>query len=151
MAGGVSEYGSRKTGLPFGRGACFGVRRNLPGALALVAFTVNRAADGKRAAASIREVVTVLAESPGLLDRPPLAMSIKLANGIGSDVQVFGYDESSLPPAEHAHEREVAKAARRHYRQELYMGKDQQPFAVVDWLHTTTSIRILRVEGPASH
>jgi hypothetical protein len=44
---------------------------------------------------------------------------VKLVNGLGSDLQVFGYDESPLPPAKRASERVLAKAAWRRYRQEL--------------------------------
>jgi hypothetical protein len=127
-----------------------GCTENFVGALAFVAFEVKRVVDGRPAAASIREVVTLVGQSPGMPGRPPFIMSIGLANGIGSDVQVFGYDESPLPPVERAAEREVAKAAWRLYRQELYMDKDRQPFAVIEWLHTTTRIRILRVDAPSS-
>ena len=45
---------------------------------------------------------------------------------------------------------EAAKAAWRRYRQELYMDKDRQPSAVIEWLHTTTRIRILRVAARES-
>lgn len=117
------------------------------GALALVAFTVKRVADGKPALVSIREVVTQADQSPGMPERPPFNMSIRLVDGIGSDVQAFGYDESPLPADQRAVEREAAKAAWRRYRQELYMNKDGQPFAVVEWLHTTTGVSIVRVDG----
>jgi hypothetical protein len=127
-----------------------GCTENFVGALAFVAFEVKRVADGRPAAASIREVVTLVGQSPGMPGRPPFIMSIGLADGIGSDMQVFGYDESPLPPVERAAEREVAKAAWRLYRQELYMDKDRQPFVVIEWLHTTTRIRILRVDAPSS-
>ncbi|HKE29032.1 MAG TPA: hypothetical protein VKB88_42065 [Bryobacteraceae bacterium] len=124
-----------------------GCAENFVGAVAVVAFDVHRVADGKPAATSIREVVTVLEQSPGLPDRPPFAMSIKLVDGIGSDLQAFGYDESPAPPAERPAERERAKAEWRHYRQELYIDKDRRPFAVVEWLHRTTGIRILRIDS----
>ena len=131
------------------RGAS-GCTEKFVGALAFVAFAVNRVTHCKSEAASIREVVTLLDQSPGMPDRPPFTMSVRLVNGVGSDVQVFGYDESPLPPVKRAAEREVAKAAWRRYRQELYMDKDRQPFAVVEWLHTTTRICVLRVDAPAS-
>src|ERR1035437_7973429 len=72
-------------------------------------------------------------------------MTVKLVNGVGSDLQVFGYDEGPLPPDKRAAERAVARAAWRRYRQELYLDQDRQPFAVVCWHHTTTGIRILRL------
>jgi hypothetical protein len=77
-------------------------------------------------------------------------MSINLIDGVGSDLQVFGYDETPAPPAVRQAEREAAKAVWRRYRQNLYLDKDRQPFAVVEWLHTTTRIRILRVDSPLS-
>ena len=45
-----------------------GCTENFVGAVAVVQFTVNRIANGKSAASSIREVVTVLDQSPGLSD-----------------------------------------------------------------------------------
>ena len=125
-----------------------GCAENFVGAVAIALFTVTRVADGRPAAASIREVVTVLDQSPGLPKRPQYAVTIKLNEGTGTDLQVFGYDESPLPPAKRAAERETAKAAWRRYRQELYLDQNQQPFAVIEWLHTTTSIRVARVETP---
>jgi hypothetical protein len=126
-----------------------GCTEHFVGAIAAVGFTVNRTGDGRPTAASIREFVTVLDQTPGLPERPPFAISIKLIEGIGSDLQAFGYDESPVPAAERPAGREAAKAVSRHYRQELYMDKDRKPFAVVEWLHTTTRIRIVRVEPSA--
>ncbi len=120
------------------------------GALAVVSFAVTQAGNGKPAAVSIRELVTVVEQSPGLPSRPPFGIRIKLVDGIGSDLQAFGYDESPLPAGARAAEREASKAAWRRYRQELYLDKDRQPFAVVDWLHTITHIRILSVNAPPS-
>ena len=127
-----------------------GCTENFVGAIALVRFTANRADSGKPAAASLREVVTLVDQSPGLPDRPPFAVSIKLVNGTGSDLQVFGYDESPAPPAQRPVERERARAFWRRFRQDLYMDKDPQPFAVIEWLHTTTGISILRAGSPVS-
>lgn len=127
-----------------------GCTEKFVGAVAVVLFTVNRIADGKPAASSIREVVTVQEQSPGLPDRPPFAMSIKLINGVGSDLQAFGYDETPAPLFERPAQREAAKAAWRRYRQELYIDKDREPFAIVDWLHTTTRIRIATIGPPSS-
>ncbi len=127
-----------------------GCIENFVGAVAVVTFDVRRVAGGRPAAASIREVVTVVEQSPGLPERPPFTMTIKLVGGIGSDLQAFGYDESPAATAERPGERERAKAEWRHYRQELYMDRDRRPFAVIEWLHRTTGIRILRVDTPIS-
>jgi hypothetical protein len=119
---------------------------NFVGALAVVEFKVTRVADGKPASASIREIVTVVDQSPGLPERPPYAMSVSLINGIGSDLQVFGYDEGPLPASGRAAEREAAKTAWRRYRQELYLDADREPFVVIEWYHTTSRICIVRVQ-----
>jgi hypothetical protein len=116
---------------------------NFVGALAVVEFRV------KPAAASMRELVTLVAQSPGLPDRPPYTMTIPLPNGIGTDIQAFGYDEGPAGAIDRAAEREAAKSTWRMYRQELYLDEDTQPFAVIEWHHTTTRIRILRVSSPA--
>jgi hypothetical protein len=118
------------------------------GALAVVRFTVTSAADHKSAFPSIREVVSVVDQSLGLPPRDPFTMTVKLVNGVGSDWQVFGYDESPLPPEKRSAERAVAGTTWRRYRQELFLDLDPQPFAVVWWHHTTTRIRIVRVDTP---
>jgi hypothetical protein len=118
------------------------------GALAVVSFDVIHAGNGKPAAGSIRELVTVVEQSAGLPSRPPFPMTIKLTGGTATDVQAFGYDENPLPVTSRAGEREVAKAAWRRYRQELYLDNGPQPFAVVEWLHTITHIQVLSVEAP---
>ena len=73
-------------------------------------------------------------------------MSVSLINGIGSDLQVFGYDEGPLPVSGRAAEREAAKTAWRRYRQELYLDADREPFVVIEWYHTTSRICIVRVQ-----
>jgi hypothetical protein len=120
---------------------------NFVGALAVVEFKVTRVADGKPAPTSIREIVTVVDQSPGLPERPLYTMSVPLINGNGTDVQAFGYDEGPLPAFRRAAEREAAKTAWRRYRQELYLDADRQPFAVIEWRHTTNGICILRVQA----
>jgi hypothetical protein len=123
---------------------------NFVGAVTVVEFQVTRIVDGKPAYVSIREIVTLVDQSPGLPERPLYAMSVPLINGIGTDLQVFGYDESPLPASRRAAERETAKTAWRRYRQALYLGADRQPFAVIEWRHTTTRICILSVAAMAA-
>jgi hypothetical protein len=121
---------------------------NFVGALTIVEYKVKRIADGRPASASIREIVTLVDQNPGLKKRPSYAKSIALINGIGSDLQAFGYDETPLPASGRPAEREAAKAAWRLYRQELYLDADRQPFAVLEWHHTITRICLLRVYSP---
>ena len=124
---------------------CF---ENFVGAMAVVEFRVMQAINGKPASGSLRELVTVTDQSPGLPDRPPLDMAITLRGGVGSDIQAFGYDESRLPASARQAEREAAKTAWRKYRQKLYLDEAREPFAIIEWQHTTTRIRILSVSSP---
>jgi hypothetical protein len=55
-----------------------GCVENFVGAVAAVAFTVNRVADGRPGGASIHEVVTLVDQSPGLPDRLPYVKSVSL-------------------------------------------------------------------------
>jgi len=134
---------SADTGVP-------GCIEKFVGAVAEVAFTVTRTSGGQPSGASIREVVTLLDQSPGLPARPPFDMTIKLADGVGSDLQVFGYDETPLAEADREAQRKASRADWRRFRQELYMDKDRRPFAVIEWKHTTARIHLERVETPSS-
>ena len=118
------------------------------GALALVTFHVHWLANGRPAQATIREVVKQVAQSPGIPERPPFTMSLRTADGVASDVQLFGYDESPIPADQRADQREAAKNDWRQFRQELYLDNDQHAFASVEWLHAVTALRVLRVEAP---
>ena len=42
----------------------------------------------------------VVAQSDGLDPRPPYVREVRLVRGEGSDIQAFGYDESSVPETE---------------------------------------------------
>ena len=59
---------------------------------------------------------------------------------------VVGYDETPVPPETRSAERETAKRAWRRYRQELYIDQDPRPLAVIQWLHTISGIRIVRID-----
>jgi len=145
-----APYEGKRLALYAGEGSGSRCIENFVGALAVVEFRVTQVGDGKPATASLRETVTVMDQSPGLPERSPFSMTVRLANGSGSDVQAFGYDESPLPPGARAAEREAAKSAWRSYRQELYLDGDRRAFAVIEWHHTTTRICILRVSSPAA-
>lgn len=74
-------------------------------------------------------------------------MSARLVNGIGSDLQLFGYDELLIPEAERIRERGRSKALWRRLRQELYLDQEVNPFAVVNWAHGISEIRLVSVEA----
>ncbi len=77
-------------------------------------------------------------------------MTIQLRNGVGSDLQIFGYDEDLLPLAERAVQRKAAKSAWRRLLQELYTDDDQRPFAVLEWRHTIKRISVQLLDVSAS-
>ncbi len=120
------------------------------GAVALVKFTVRRANGKTPRSAKLAERVTVLSQSPGLPERPPFSKERLVVNGVGSDIQAFGYDESSVAERERTVMREAARTSLwRIYRQELYLNEDRLPFATVEWKHTLDGITLLNVTaGP---
>ena len=118
------------------------------GAVALVRYTV-RHWDGKTpACVSIRERVTTMAQSQGLPERPSFSKIQELVDGVGSDIQVFGYDEAGMNQSARIRARHQAKQTWRLYRQELYVDKEPAPFAIVEWKHAIDRISIVRIYSP---
>ena len=118
------------------------------GAVATVTFTVKRAGGKLRGKTTIREYVTVIAQSPDLPARPPFNKTQVLTNGAISDLQAFGYDESDIAEGEREAERQKSKG--RLWRlcdQELYLNGQTVPFATISWRYTLDAIEILRVRG----
>jgi len=119
------------------------------GAVAAVEYSVkffNGAIPGRVA---IREHVTVTAQSPGIAERAPFSMTKLLIEGIGSDMQVFGYDEALLRQEDHARSRKQGLPQWwRRYRQELYVDQETEPFAIVEWKHTLNRISIVAIYSP---
>ena len=119
------------------------------GAVAVVRYSVKLANGGKPDLASIRERVTVSAQSAGLPPRPPFSMTQKLVKGIGSDLQVFGYDEGPLKKSDRIRTRKQAQTMWwRLCRQELYIDGEATPFAILEWKHTLTRISIVDIAAP---
>jgi hypothetical protein len=120
------------------------------GALATVKYSVKFFNGGIPGTAAIREHVTLTAQSPGLTGRAPFSMTKMLLQGIGSDMQVFGYDEALLKPDDHTRFRKEALTSWwRLYRQELYVDQEKEPFAIVEWKHTLNRISIVAIYSPA--
>jgi hypothetical protein len=72
-----------------------------------------------------------------------------LVDGIGSDLQVFGYDEGPLKQADRVRSRRQRKATWwRLYRQELYVDQETEPFAIVEWKHTLNRISVVEIYSP---
>jgi hypothetical protein len=70
-------------------------------------------------------------------------MAQKLVKGIGSDLQVFGYDEGPLKKVERVPTRKQAQSTSwRLCKQELYVDEETKPFAILEWKHTLNGISI---------
>ncbi len=122
------------------------------GAIAVVTYVVKLANGRRPKSATIREYVMVSAQSANLPGRAPFSMTQKLIEGIGSDVQAFGYDEGPLKRGVRAETRREAQALWwRLCRQELYVGEETSPFAIVQWKYTLGRVSIIRVDSVASY
>ena len=118
------------------------------GAVATVRFTVQRSGGKLRGKTSIREYVTVTAQSSDLPSRPPFDKTQVLMNGAISDLQAFGYDESDIAQGEREAERQRSKERLwRLCRQELYLNGETVPFATIRWRYTLDAIEIVGVQG----
>ncbi len=119
------------------------------GAVAAVKYSVKFPDGAIPGKVAIREHVTVTAQSPGIAGRSPFSMTQLLIEGIGSDIQVFGYDEALLRQDDHAQPRKQRLAQWwRLYRQELYVDQETEPFAIVEWKHTLNRISIMAIYSP---
>lgn len=122
------------------------------GALAVVTYVVRLANGGTPRPVTIREFVTVLAQSPELPARAPFSMTQRLVAGVGSDIQVFGYDENPLRHAVRALTRRQAQALWwRLCRQELYVDDDTKPFAILEWKYTLGRVSIIQIYSPPNN
>jgi hypothetical protein len=118
------------------------------GTLATVTYTVRGRAGKLRGKTAIRESVSVSSQSPDLPPRPPLDRTQVLSNGVLTDVQAFGYDESEIPESEREGVRKHAKERLwRVCRQELYLDRETVPFAIITWRYTLDAIEIVGVQA----
>jgi Tfp pilus assembly protein PilF len=118
------------------------------GAVATVTFTVKGVRGKLRADTTIREYVTVTAQSPDLPPRPPFDKTQMLTNGAISDLQAFGYNESDIAEGEREATRTRAKERLwRLCRQELFLNGEAVPFAIISWRYSIEKIEIQRVQG----
>jgi hypothetical protein len=116
------------------------------GAVATVIFSVKRAGGTVPRNTSIREYVTVTAESPGLPPRLPFEKTQALEGGVITDLQVFGYEESPVANERTAAPKQSQERLWRLYRQELYLNDGKKPFAIIQWRHALDRIEILDVQ-----
>jgi hypothetical protein len=96
---------------------------------------------------SLRECVRSIDQSDRLAVRPPVERTIRFQHGLASDIQVFGYQESSSSQDAHPADPDDAWCL---LRQDLYLALDERaekptPFLVLHWKHTLNSIRVLDI------
>lgn len=140
-----SQTDSRKEICMVGNGERGHCPDRFVGAVVTVRFTITRVK--LRGKTSIREYVTVTAQSPDLPPRAPLEKIQVLRNGAISDLQVFGYDESDIAEGRREAERQKSKERIwRICRQELYLNGETVPFAIMSWRYTLEAIEILQVQ-----
>jgi hypothetical protein len=109
------------------------------GSLAVVNFRVTprRNADSNRVL--IREHVRMIDRHDRLPERPPYDRIVELRDGLGTDIQAFGYEATSLADATAAKEDDTWCL----FRQDLYLGESAQRFTTLHWKHTLANIRLL--------
>ena len=118
------------------------------GSLAIVTYRFEPRRKQVPQASTFREVVTVLGQSDGLDLRPPYTREESLFQGVGGDVQAFGYDESPVSETERSALRTKSYFRLwRRFRQELFVNGDLEPFGVLEWKHTLDRIELVRWTG----
>jgi len=100
---------SRKEICLVGNGEAGTCPNRFVGTVATVRFVIKRVSGKLRAKTSLREHVTVVAQSPELPPRPPFERSQLVVNGAINDLQAFGYDETDITEGERETERRRAK------------------------------------------
>lgn len=109
------------------------------GSLAIARYRI-RQQSGGRAAPTLREYVRTIDSDARLGFRPPFERTIRLEQGVASDLQVFGYE--AAPGDEAVSE---THGPWRLYRQDLFLGRQGKPFLAIFWKHALTAIRVLDV------
>jgi hypothetical protein len=110
------------------------------GSLAIAQYRVEPRS-GLHALPSLREHVRTIDRDARLRDRPPFDRMIKLAKGIGSDLQAFGYETPDV---------EGDPMFRLHgpwylFRQDLFLEPQHTAFLTTFWKHSFSSIRMLDI------
>lgn len=111
------------------------------GAAAIVTYSV-RNKKGKPLQGAIREKVESLGQSEDVPPRATFHKTVKLVQGVASDLQLFGYDETAIPVAERPAVREASKGTWRKFRQLLFLDGAQTPFALIEWTHRIYGIQM---------
>jgi hypothetical protein len=107
------------------------------GSLAIVQYMFKPRSRGGPAIA-MREHVRTVDHDARLDNRPPFDRTIELTQGMGSDIQAFGYELSRG-------ERPIAEDRSPWYlfRQDLFLEPQHQTIFIIFWKHTLQRIRML--------
>ena len=97
------------------------------GSYAVVHFSI-------KTATKLRERVKLIDQSDWLPPRPTFEKTVELKDGVGSDIQLFGY-----------HGQKTKNTAWRFFRQELFLDDDTTPFLILHWRHTVDEITLIDV------
>lgn len=109
------------------------------GSVAIARYKV-RPRSGDHGTPRLREYVRTVDRDQRLRDRPPFERTIELTGGVGSDLQVFGYEGITGEEA----------MFRVHspwylFRQDLFLEPQHTPFLAIFWRHALSSIRMLDI------
>jgi hypothetical protein len=110
------------------------------GSLAIARYRV-QPRSGRDAVPSLREHVRTVDKDARLRDRPPFECTIQLTEGIGSDLQAFGYERPGT-------EEEAMLGSHGPwylFRQDLSLEPQHTPFLTIFWKHSFPCIRMLDV------
>ena len=135
---------------PSGRGFCLSAAgeedrnclANFRGSLAIAQYRVRPRSRNHRVEA-IREQVRTIDYDTRLDLRPPFERTIQLRQGVASDIQAFGYEET--PQVAAGSDRIESHGPWYLFRQDLYLQNDQSPFLLLYWKHALNAIRVLDV------
>jgi hypothetical protein len=104
--------------------------KNFHGSLAIARYHI-------RPHAKLREQVRTIDRDGRLSERPPFERTLRVVDGVVSDIQAFGYEDNG--PADQGPEPWCF------LRQDLYFDERQSPFLTIHWKHTLSAIRLLDV------
>jgi hypothetical protein len=114
---------------------------NFRGSIAVARYKIS-SKGRSHASPLLREYVLSIDRSDRVPPRPPYERAIEIQHGLASDIQVFGYQDSSQPQSNRVQEPDDAWCL---FRQNLYLSAGADPFLVVHWKHTLDRIRILDI------
>jgi hypothetical protein len=109
------------------------------GSLAIAQYSIDLQASGEPVA-TLRDCVRTVDQDVRLHPRPPFERTIELKQGIGSDLQAFGYE-----PSRDGENISAIHSPWYLFRQDLYIGRQAKPFLAIFWKHALQHIRVLDV------